>query len=196
MPNHVSNLPFPIDELVDVRLAGIFYELQHLANTINHHFKRGILFPGEDFRASLSSIQSRLLRLRYPIDDNEVLSEGLRLGILAFLSHLTLQLPVQRRLPHPSLCEQIRRAYCRVLTEDRLRVGRDMEDLLFWLLIVGTMSVLDQEEEWLRTIWSNAMVNRPCDWKQARQRLGRVIWVSCIHDEPGEKIFATMIRRN
>lgn len=195
LPDHASDLPFIIEELVDARLAHIFYEMQNLANTINRHFERGLRFPGENFRISLSSIQSRILCLRYSINNEDVLSESLRLGILAFLSTITLQLPVQRRIPLPDLSVRMRRAYRCVLTHNSHSVGRNMQDLLLWLLVVGSMSVL-YEEEWLRAAWSNAIGARLCAWEQARQCLERVIWIGCIHNGPGEKTFASLIRNH
>ena len=163
----------------DIRLATVFQDLRHLASLISHHSRNNTRLSGDVFQESISSIQFRLLRIK-PSDDHET-DECLRLGMLAFLS-TTFRVP-GRRVPYSYLTKQLR-ASCRRLEPHT----PEMKELLVWLIVMGSISVLEPEEPWLRAKW-NTLATPRMSWNDLSHVLEDVLWIGCIHDEPAITAF-------
>ncbi|KAK3116345.1 hypothetical protein LTR53_003371 [Teratosphaeriaceae sp. CCFEE 6253] len=184
-PQTASQMDGPvimIDDLVDSRLATVFYDLRRLAKIINTHGGQGRRMRGDVFQRVLVSIQRRLLWLRYTSKDDW--SECLRLGMLAQLT-ATFQL-AGRKIDYGALSAQFQESL-----EVLKASGTELQTLSSWLLLVAAMSVFDSEERWLRAMWKRFAV-RESSWEEERKRLGSVIWMNGVHDEPGKRAFAAL----
>ncbi|KAK3069179.1 hypothetical protein LTR53_012687 [Teratosphaeriaceae sp. CCFEE 6253] len=184
-PQTASQMDGPIimiDDLVDSRLATVFYDLRRLAEIINTHGGQGRRMRGDVFQRVLVSIQRRLLWLRYTSKDDW--SECLRLGMLAQLT-ATFQL-AGRKIDYGALSAQFQESL-EVLEAS----GTELQTLSSWLLLVAAMSVFDPEERWLRAMWKRFAVPES-SWDEERKRLGFVIWMNGVHDEPGKRAFAAL----
>jgi hypothetical protein len=137
------------------------------------------------FNDSLNSIQSRLFALEdEPLD---MMEECLRLSLLALLS-TTLQLPSRKtsashfKLRFQRLCLQLWRS------------SSTTEHIIFWILMVGLVSVFEEDELWLINIWQN-LPSSILPWDGAKLELQNFIWVGCLHDELGRKAFTALASR-
>ena len=194
----------------DPRLATVFRDLRGVAEAANARVVRGARIPGVSFCRAVSAAQARLLLLRGGLAD--VADECLRLGLLAFLSVTMFQSPANRRgslhaLAHGRdpgrhdespdrrrmhIASQLRDV-CRVVEASDPHLRR----LLFWVLTVAAMSVFDVgEEPWLARKW--AQVAGEADqapsssWDAAHAELRCVVWIDCILDGPGRKLYARL----
>lgn len=178
-----------LDGLVSQRIGEVFRDLQHIVTVINRYSERSMRVSGDAFQTAMDSIQARLVAsaLTQPAQtDNEKGSECLRLGMLAFSTTLTFQLP-WRRYPYQYVAESLRSA-CQAV--ETLSIDDKRGTALSWVLVMGVMSVFDTNADWLRTCWSKVVpaCSRSA-WEGLRQQLGGVMWIGYIHDKPGEEAF-------
>lgn len=153
--------------IVDLRLAIVVQDLKHLVDLINGHLDRGSLLSGLLFQDSLGSIQARLVQLQHHLKDTS--DECLRLGMLAFIS-TTLRIP-GAKFPYKYLAEKLRSA-CQTFA---LETPTD-EHLLFWLLMVGSISVFEADEPWSLPLWLRLGASR-LSWEDAQSRLQTTMWI-------------------
>ncbi|KPM41160.1 hypothetical protein AK830_g5428 [Neonectria ditissima] len=171
-----------VQSLDDWRLVNIFQDLQNLTRLINEHVGSNVLFSGNAFQTAVSSIQTRLLGLQESL--NDTVAEALRLGMLAFLS-TTFQVP-GHKVPYKYLSNQLRIS-CHAIEPST----PELRDILFWLLMMGLISALDVDEVWVRSKWALAC-GLTSSWAQARERLQTVMWLDCIHEQEGRRLFAKL----
>jgi len=69
----------------------------------------------------------------------------------------------------------------------------EIRDVLFWLLMVGTISVFDVHEPWLRNKL-DGILERRLSWGEARGRLLSVMWIIAIHDDLGKEEYSELMR--
>ena len=173
-----------IDQLVnDTRLVAAFNDLQCLSRKVNSHFARHARLTGFAFQDPLSSIQVRLLHLQNCLPDS--LSECLRLGMLAFIT-TTFRIP-KGRVPYAYLEKHLRSAFQAIEPS-----GTDMQEILFWLIIVGCISVFQGDEPWIQDRWMR-VAGPHIGWSvMCKQRLERVMWLGAIHNQLGQKAVTTL----
>lgn len=168
-----------IDDIVEPRLAAVFHDIQHLAALINHHVANSTQMNGDVFQMSVSSIQSRLLRLKDVA--GSPLTNGLCLGMLAFLTTM-FYVPGSESITG-YLAEQLRDS-CQRLVPSTPK----LQTTVFWLLMLSRISIFAADEPWLK-IKMLETVKPGLSWTEARHRLKNVVWIDCIHDESGRKAF-------
>ncbi len=188
-----------IDCLVDPRLVAVCRDLRHLINMVNENSIRKTRVSGHLFQPVISSIRSRLLKLRGDISD--LADECLRLGILAFLTTTTFQSPTGGGNPckdpgalngttkrRPYIASHLRNACQAVETSTP-----HLRKLLFWVLTICAMSVFDiHEEHWLVEKWRYILKEIPLGvspWESAKAELKSVFWIDCVNNGPGRKVF-------
>lgn len=151
---------------------------------INDIFDMGSRLDGAIFQEAMSSIQSRLLHLNEDLENTA--EECLRLGMLAFMT-TTFHLP-GRRASYGNLADRFRYS-CQ-----KIALSLKYNDLNLWLLMLGAISVFDVNELWLREWWCG--ISSPgILWEEARWRLQSVMWINCIHDDLGSKVFDQLTNR-
>lgn len=186
-----------MDGLIDERIILIFQRLQQMTLRINKQRAGGKLLDSYMFQASCESIWSQLLNLKESLQD--VMSECLRLGLLAVLTTIVLRVPDDRTIRgsraklYPYMADRFRTACLATELTPKLGV------LMFWLLAVGAMSVLDVDEEgWLVEKWRETVETVPkvkVGWEDAKECLEGVVWVEDIHDEVGRQIYTELMKK-
>lgn len=72
--------------------------------------------------------------------------------------------------------------------------------MLFWALTIGAMAVFDiSKEDWLVEKWaylSNKLHPNVFLWEHAREDLDSILWIRCVHDEWGQKLFKQLMARS
>ena len=172
-------------QIRNTRLITLLHDVQYFAHLMAQHKHTEFRLNARMFNDSLNSIQSRLFALEdEPLD---VMEECLRLSLLALLS-TTLQLPSRKtsashfKLRFQRQCLQLWKS------------GSTMEHIIFWILMVGLVSVFEEDELWLVNIWQNLSLSR-LPWDEAKLELKNYIWVECLHDELGRKGFTALASR-
>lgn len=133
------------------------------------------------FQNASHSIQSRLLGLQDMLESG--VAECLRLGMLAVLT-TTFRLPV-RKMRHAYLASQLRSVFQNVGP-----VISGSNPILSWVLMMSVIAVFDVGEPWIPVVWK--AVARRASWCETRWGFQRLIWIACIHDEPGQKAFVQL----
>ena len=58
--------------------------------------------------------------------------------------------------------------------------------LRVWSLSVAAISVTDPEEVWVQKAWNSNI--KATTWAETKRCLMSVMWIECMHDEPGERV--------
>lgn len=131
----------------------------------------------------MASVMYRLLDMEFPPG---TLEEIVRLGLLAFCSHIFLQWPVAR-LPPQHLSAQFKNCLLRLTVPLA-------PQLCLWLLFTGDMSLFAEDDEiWLRP-WQRAAL-KMCNvrsWSQARVSLKCFLWIDLLHDKIATGVFESV----
>ncbi|PSN65089.1 hypothetical protein BS50DRAFT_622392 [Corynespora cassiicola Philippines] len=160
------------------KLAGIYKDLQCLANLINDNEEQGTKMDAHLFQNAVHSLQSRLLALQGELGSG--IAECLRLGMLAALT-TTFRLPT-RKMPHAHLASQLR-----IILKSTRATTPGMRIMLTWVFFMSVIAVFDVTEPWISQSWHTLVGEK--SWDTMRSILKRLVWIRCIHDEPGQKIF-------
>ncbi|KAH0425525.1 hypothetical protein CcaCcLH18_10908 [Colletotrichum camelliae] len=169
-----------IEVFADERLAVVFRDLKHLVCLVNNHLANNSRLDGVLFQDCLGSVQARLVHLQGDLEDAS--DECLRLGMLAFLS-TTLQIP-GGKFPYAYLAATFRMACQNFITLTPVH-----EQLLFWMLIVGSTSVFEPDEPCLRPLWLK-LAHPRLSWHEARSNLQTIMWIDSMHGTMGQSAFS------
>jgi hypothetical protein len=69
-----------------------------------------------------------------------------------------------------------------------------LSHLMLWLLMIGSMTVFDVDNPWLRSQWI-AFISPQLSWEEVRQRLQSIAWIDRIHDKAGQRIYSKLTLR-
>lgn len=176
--------------LLDHRVLQVFQSLQEVTHRINMHNTQDSCLDATTFQTFYDSALSRLLSLKDSLQE-DVTSECLRLGLLAFLTltaYHGLEIRGNKVILYPYLTSHFRDA-CRAMELSTPQLST----LMLWILTIGAMSVLDVDNEgWLGERWREVAQVLPgvmLSWETAREHLESVLWMRCIHDEMGQKVY-------
>jgi len=176
------------DGLGDGRLAIVYEDLQYLTVTINANVHEHTRWKGDCFQKILSSIQTRLLRLMKEL--KEPIQEFVCLSMLACLT-TSFKIP-GRIITYSYLADRFRESCLAIIAKPLVR---EMEALELWGLMIGAISVFDIEEEiWLVRRGGTVVRGKDMEWHDVQQRLQSVMWIDCIHDKAGKKVFERISR--
>lgn len=171
--------------LQDSRLTIIFFDMQHYACLLNGATANKQRHRVAEFQDVICSVQYRLMQLQGTLDD--ILAECFRLALLAFVVTM-FQLPY-KRMPYPYLADRLREC-CRAIASDTPQ----MQDLMLWLLIIGTISVFEVDDEpWMSERWREDLPD--VTWPEARRRLKDILWMDALHDRIGKTAFEALSAR-
>jgi hypothetical protein len=165
--------------MVHPTLMSCYQTLQALSNHANQCQvpKAQNLLNWADFQSQVSTCQTHLLGL----GDRHlpVVSEALRLGMLAFLSTLSHS-PVRK--PHlPIFTSQLEECYMLMKQKQDSH-----KPLLLWLMLMGHISTIDTSSSISSSVWTS-IVEPDLSWETARGIISELPWIERIHDEPGER---------
>ncbi|KAF2003791.1 hypothetical protein P154DRAFT_486527 [Amniculicola lignicola CBS 123094] len=165
------------------KLAGVYKDLQYLSNLINKNDIHGTMMDAESFQNAVHSIQSRLLALQG--DNRGGIGECMRLGMLAVLT-TTFRMP-SRKMPHAYLASRLRAT---LETTSATTPGSRM--VLTWVLLMSIVAVFEANESWISHLWCTLV--RQQKWEAMEAMMEQLIWIRCIHDEPGNQAFMQLER--
>lgn len=165
------------------RLYNIWKDVQDLSQLINDSHNSGQKVPELSLEELMTSIQSRLLMLKF--NDDNMFAELLRMSLLAFLTTVFWSFPgVKFKYPH--LANQLRQVF---LAFTPTTTG---ESYLFaWALMVGATSLFhDPDQTWLlQKLRPLIRDNLGRTWFDVQSNLRRIMWIDSIHDIPGKEVF-------
>lgn len=172
-----------IDMATWPKLAGVYKDLQCLADLLNQNEISGTTMGADLFQQAIHSIQTRLLALQDLLGSG--VAECMRLGMLEVLT-TTFRLP-NRKMPHAYLASQLRTALqATAATTPGLRT------MLTWVLLMSVIAVFEASEPWIARLWLTLVDEQ--SWDEMRGVMQRLIWIRCIHNEPGQKAFMQLER--
>lgn len=166
---------------IDNRLARSWEAMKNFCSQINSAAQTKRKFPEELLLNTMASVMYRLFHMKFELGS---VNEALRLGVLAFSSHVFLQWKDDKRayLHFPA-------AYRDCLVS--LRSWETIPSrLLLWLLMIGAISVFTKDEAWLKP-WLRGNIDL-CgiqSWNEMRDSLDSFLWIGYLHDKPGKNIF-------
>lgn len=160
-------------------LMGCYQTLQALSNHANRcqASKARNLLSWADFQSQISTSQTHLISLGS--SHLPVVSEALRIGMLAFLSTLSRS-PVRKpRLPN--FTSQLEQFYLIIQKEQH-----SLTPFLLWLMLIGYISTIDTSSSIASSVWG-AIVQPDLTWQAAQGMICDLPWIEAIHSEPGER---------
>ncbi|KAJ5587588.1 uncharacterized protein N7459_003353 [Penicillium hispanicum] len=165
-------------------LAQAWTAMKKFCSAINSAAQRNRQLTKETLLNAIGSVMYRLVDMKH-LDPTSI-DEAVRLGLLAFSSHVFLQCK-DVQLPHTYFPRRYR--HCLL----NLRVQDIPPQILAWLLVIGAISVLSPADDswlmpWLRV---NCDMCGAQGWEELRGRLKGLLWIDILHDRPGQAIFKT-----
>jgi len=163
--------------VASLKVVEAFQNLQALTHHATESMSMRISLIWEDLQPQVSTIQTQLLSLEE--NDLSDMEEALRLGILAFLTTLSLS-PI-RRLHLPRLCNQLETSYT---------LQHNNKAFTIWLVMMGLLSTVEVSNHVVRDLWDR-LVDAGLSWADARAMMvdEHLPWIGFIHDEPAKKLF-------
>lgn len=172
---------------MDHRVADIFQDFQGLAQIMNAATSGQQVMLASDFHAGAMSIQYRLFNLHNKLDD--IISEWIRVALLASLT--TTFRVMGSRIKYKYLTNRLREL-CRAVEVST----EELRHVMFWVLLVGTITLFNSDEPWLHEKWRLDVLplTRGLQWKDAKQLLGRFVWIDACNNMAGIAIFDKMMQ--
>lgn len=165
--------PPMLDILVDVICTTTLFDDFTVAKRIDLYL----------FQEFLISICYRLVAIPYLHSPSKI-EDAYHIGLTLYMMTLFLQVGSQRIMNYDNVTRRLRK----VLESDVLD---SEDDLRFWLMVVGGVWVLDDED----ADWLMLMVNTQAEkmqirsWAEARDVLNRGLWLGVVHDGPGSTVW-------
>ncbi|KAF2668082.1 hypothetical protein BT63DRAFT_457382 [Microthyrium microscopicum] len=134
---------------------------------------------------TMASVMYRLLSMSF---DSGSVNEAVRLGLLAFASSVFLQWK-SLGLSYAHLTHEFKS--CLV----RLALSQPPSRLYLWLLMVGTVSVLNPvDNAWLKPLLAANLASLELtSWQEMQPMLSSLLWINKIHDSPARTVFDSII---
>lgn len=164
-------------------LAEAWRFLKRFCSTINSAAVRNRQLPKETLLNAMASVMYRLLYMKS--FDPSSLDEAVRLGLLAFSSHIFLNWQGVKP-KHTYLPDTYRSCLLNLKLPSTLP-----SQILVWLLMVGSLSIFNPADDawlmpWLR---SSIELCEAQGWNEMRGQLKEFPWIDMLHDKPGRSIF-------
>jgi hypothetical protein len=158
-------------------LMSCYRALQALSNHANQYgsskLKRTLNWLG--FQSQVSTSQTQLIGMGN--GNLPVVSEALRLGMLAFLS--TLSRSPARKSHLPIFTSQLEECYLSMKQEQDSYMP-----MVIWLMLMGCISTIDTSSLISSSVWRSS-VQPGLSWEAVRENISEFPWINMIHDEPG-----------
>jgi hypothetical protein len=169
-------------------LQEIFRDISSVSHILAHNVIKLEPFA---FQEIVISVLNRLLHL-YPLYKSGLENEIDRLfylTLLAFMSTMLFQPGRRKRLPYELLAKRFRTVVIGMSRSDLVS-----EPMLLWILHVGVISVLQENDlvwvvPWIKSIASSLDIR---DWQSAQEQLYKYPWIRVFHDGPGQKLWDTI----
>ncbi|KAK9420521.1 putative Transcription factor domain-containing protein [Seiridium unicorne] len=161
--------------------------VMRFCSTINSAAETKRQLPKETLLNAMASVMYRLLHMNNL--DITSANEAIRLGLLAFSSHIFLNWQ-NMKAPHTQLPDTYRRCLLNLKSPGALP-----SQVLLWLLMIGSVSVFSAVDgvwllPWMRV---NIGLCDTDDWHKLRRELKACPWIDVLHDKPGREIFDSAV---
>jgi hypothetical protein len=172
------------DELDDLDddIAKTWQFMKNFCSLVNLAAKAQGRIPWELFLNTMTSLMYRLLHMSFDVNS---INEAIRIGLLAFSSHIFLQWKLVRvNYVHLSV------SYRNCL--DRLESSHCIPShLSAWLLMIGAVSVFKQPDDaWLvPRLRANIESCGVKSWSEMRDILESLLWIPLVQEKSGKDIF-------
>lgn len=159
--------------------------MMRFCSAINSAAKNNRRLPKETSLNTMAAVTYRLLHMDN-LDDSSV-DESIRLGLLAFSSHIFLRIqdvkPLYAYFPD---------AYRRCLSSVNFQKGTS--PLLLWLLMIGAISFFTPADHcWvIPRLRANIEACGLHNWNQLRHQMKEFPWIDILHDLPGQKVLESV----
>jgi hypothetical protein len=170
----------------DEELATVWRAMKRFCSLINRAVKTKRKLPEETLLETMASVMYRLLHMSFASGSFDA---AIRLGLLAFSSHVFLQWPdVRMQNLHLSTIYRECLVNLDVLEESSSRS-------LLWLLMIGAISVFTEPDDaWLKPwLRSNIELCKVESWSELRGIMNSFIWIGLVFDKPGKDIFDSVM---
>lgn len=184
----VKTSPQPVASSISTDLQQAWAIMIKFCSAINCATRRNRRLDKEILLTNMGSVMYRIVRMKG--GPNSV-DEMIRLGLLAFCSHVFLRV---LNVPTPH-------TYLPNLYRDHLlslASGQIPSLSLVWLLMVGSISLFTPADDhwilpWMRSCLTTLGAN---NWDELRNQLKRLLWIDTLHDKPGQTIFDSVCPRS
>ncbi|KEF57424.1 uncharacterized protein A1O9_05341 [Exophiala aquamarina CBS 119918] len=172
---------------INSELAEAWDFLTRFCSIINAAAENKRQLGKETLLNAMASSMYRLLHMKY--FDPTSIDEAIRLGLLAFSSHIFLTWQ-GIRLPHPYLPNTYRTCLLNLKLP-----GTFPPQILLWLLIVGSFSVFTSSDAAWLAPWVRANIElcEASTWTEVRGQLKTFPWIDILHDKPVQAIYESAI---
>ncbi|KNG82944.1 hypothetical protein ANOM_009464 [Aspergillus nomiae NRRL 13137] len=173
-------------ENIDDDLARTWSIMKRFCVLVNEAISAQQRLSMDFFMETMTSVMYRLLHIKF---ETGSIAEAIRLGLLAFSSHVFLQ------------WQDIRRQYIQFSTtfKESLMSLKDLDGvsshIVLWLLIVGGISVFSTADDaWLKPwLRANSQLCKVNSWPAMRDVLESFMWIGVIHDKSGKDLFESAL---
>ena len=134
---------------------------------------------------TMTAVMYRLLHMRFSTSS---LDESLRLGLLTFCCHVFLQWH-DIKTPHRDFAVKFRQC-----VEELVCVDDKYDEMMLWLLMVGSISLLEMDQDaWLFASLRRCVKRGGAQtWKETQEVLKSFMWIPVLDDQPGKRIFGSL----
>lgn len=174
----------PVASSISSDLQQAWTAMEKFCLSINCAARHNRRLPKEILLTNMGSVMYRIVRMKC---EPSSVDEAIRLGLLAFSSHIFLRVQ-DVPIPHTYFPNLYRDCLL------GLPSGAIPPLSLVWLLMVGGISLFTAADDhwflpWLRSCLDTLEANH---WDELRDRMKRFLWIEVLHDKPGRAIFDTV----
>lgn len=170
---------------IDGELAQVWRLMKHFCTLINLATATKRQITKETLLETMASVMYRLLYMSFPSGST---SEMVRLGLLAFSSHIFLQW-LDIKLSYRHFHASYRKCLKGMETLNVLPPS-----IMLWLLMIGAISVFTEadDERLELSLRRYILLCEGEPWSRVRVILKRFLWIDCLHDKQGKAIINSL----
>ncbi|KAB5585505.1 hypothetical protein GE09DRAFT_1277029 [Coniochaeta sp. 2T2.1] len=179
-----------LGETPDAKLVNVWVDLREFCRAANIAVATGRLLDPDLFQEVMTSVQYRLLHLRYGDGDGDgtgredTWHEAVRLSMLALATTVFLRIHGMEMRYH----DLGRRLKAAMLALGGASGGKKKREMLLWMAVVAGVAIFHGpvDGSWLREYAREADVE---SWTAARGVLKDRLWIDHLHDKEGADVY-------
>ncbi|RTE73916.1 hypothetical protein BHE90_011668 [Fusarium euwallaceae] len=174
---------------LDKRLANVWKDLQEFAMLGNIAHQTSRKLQPNTFSEIMVSILYRLLALSFP---ESPIEDALRVGMIAFTAAMFFRWRSMNQRQ-----QYLDDTFRETLSKLKEASAQPPLIVLFWLLMVWTMTVSQHPEHDMFSKWMDNVLKDLglSSWPDAQKTLKAVLWIGCLFDAPGQQAFDSILSK-
>ncbi|RSM05333.1 hypothetical protein CEP52_006360 [Fusarium oligoseptatum] len=174
---------------LDKRLANVWKDLQEFAMLGNIAHQTSRKLQPNTFSEIMVSILYRLLALSFP---ESPIEDALRVGMIAFTAAMFFRWRSMNQRQ-----QYLDDTFRETLSKLKDASAQPPLSVLFWLLMVWTITVSQNSEQNVFSKWMDDILQDLglSSWSDAQKTLKSVLWVGCLFDDPGQQAFDIILSK-